>query len=112
MAKENPGDETGASESLACGLTYLNFTPTFPIDEIYESRLRGWSEGRQSLQAEVERIGHIADRLYAEMCRRKPVPFEDPNRPSYADLERTRGNSANADRVDAANAARFEQVAR
>lgn len=77
-----------------------------------EARLRGWCEGRASRNEEVERLGQVADRLYAEMCRRQGRPFEDPNRPSFASLERTRGNSANADRIDAANAARFEQVAR
>ena len=79
-------------------------------DPLYEARLAGWLEGYHQRDPKIERLGQIADRLYAEMCRRKPVPFIDPNRPSYADLERIRGNSANADRIDAANVERFAQV--
>ena len=56
----------------------------------YEARLAGWLEGYHHRDREVERLGHIADRLYAEMCRRPGKPFEDPNRPSYAQLEATR----------------------
>ena len=100
----------GANEAFSGGLGTSDFTTDYPIDPIYESKLTGWLEGWHQRDPEIERLGLIADRLYAEMCRRKPVPFEDPNRPSYADLERIRGNSANADRIDAANAARFEQV--
>ena len=77
---------------------------------LYEARLAGWLDGYHSRDWEIVALNWTADRIYAALCQRKPVPFEDPNRPSYADLERIRGNSVNADRIDAANAARFEQV--
>jgi hypothetical protein len=44
------------------------------------------------------------------MCRRPGVPFIEPNRPSYAALERLRGNPEHADRIDADNLRRFAEV--
>jgi hypothetical protein len=78
----------------------------------YEARLAGWLEGYHSRDAEVGKLNWTADRYYTEMIRRPAKPFEPTNAKSYADLERIRGNSANADRVDAANRARFAEVAK
>ncbi len=50
------------------------------------------------------------DRYYAEMCRRPAKPFTDPNSPTYAELERRRGNHERADQIAAANARRFAEV--
>jgi hypothetical protein len=55
-------------------------------------------------------ITATADRIYTELVRRPGLPFVDPNRPSYADLERLRGNAEHADQIDAQNAARFSEV--
>ena len=77
---------------------------------IYEARLAGWLEGWHSRDQEVQRLEWTCDRLYTWALSRTPAKFND--QPAYSSLERTRGNSANADRIDAANAARFEQVTR
>ena len=68
----------------------------------------GYQTGRQSRQAELDHLNWTADRLYIAMCARSPKPYID--RPSYSALERIRGNSANADRIDAANVRRFAGV--
>jgi hypothetical protein len=70
-----------------------------------------WS-GHTSRQAEIDSLISTADRIYSEMVRRPGVPFIDPNRPSYSDLERIRGNSENADQIDAQNSARFSGVSK
>ena len=63
--------------------------------------------GRASRQAEVDHANAEADRYYSEMCRRPAKPFMDANHPTYAGLERIRGNPENADRIDAVNIRRF-----
>lgn len=68
--------------------------------------------GHTSRQAEVDRLIFTADRTYTEMCRRPGVPFIEANRPSYADLERIRGNTEHADQIDAQNSDRFSEVTR
>ena len=57
---------------------------------LYEARLAGWLEGYHSRDAEIVALKWTADRIYTELCRRTGKPFEDPNRPSYAQLEATR----------------------
>ena len=79
-------------------------------DPLYEARLAGWLEGWHSRDQEIQRLERTCDRLYTWALSRTPAKFND--QPAYSSLERTRGNSANADRIDAANAARFEQVTR
>lgn len=69
-----------------------------------------WHDGRESRQPAIDHLRAEADRFYAEMCRRAAVPFTDPNRPSYADLERIRGNQENADRIDATNRELFAEA--
>jgi hypothetical protein len=76
----------------------------------YEVFLSGFAHGFDARQAEVDRLNYEADRLYTEMSRRAPVPMIDPNRPTYAELERRRGNHEHAEQVEAANAARFAGV--
>jgi hypothetical protein len=98
----------GADEALSDGLGTSDFTTVYAIDPIYESKLAGWCEGRASRQAEVDKLNWTADRLYTWALSRTPAKFND--QPAYSSLERVRGNSANANRIDAANAARFEQV--
>jgi len=73
----------------------------------FEVFLSGWAHGFDARQAEVDRLNYLADRLYHEMRRRAPVNLVDPNRPTYADLERRRGNHEHAEQIDAANARRF-----
>jgi len=82
-------------------------TATNPL---YEARLAGWLEGYHSRDVEIQRLEWACDRLYTWALSRTPAKFID--QPAYSTLERVRGNSANADRIDAANAARFEQVAK
>ena len=82
-------------------------TATNPL---YEARLAGWLEGYHQRDAEIQRLEWTCDRLYTWALTRTPAKFND--QPAYSSLERTRGNLANADRIDAANAARFEQVPR
>jgi len=59
---------------------------------LYEARLAGWLEGYHSRDGEIVALNWTADRIYAELCRRPGKPFEDPNRPSYAQLEQTRAD--------------------
>ena len=61
--------------------------------------------GRASRQAEVDRLNSEADRYYRAAYN--PRSRIDPNHPTYAGLERIRGNPENADRIDAANIRRF-----
>ena len=68
----------------------------------------GYQTGRQSRQAEIDHLSWTADRLYIAMCARSPKPYID--RPSYAELERIRGNPEHADQIDAANVRRFAGV--
>ena len=82
-------------------------TATNPL---YEARLAGWLEGYHFRDVEIQRLEWTCDRLYTWALSRTPAKFTD--QPAYSSLERIRGNSANADRIDAANAARFEQVAK
>ena len=64
-------------------------TATNPL---YEARLAVWLEGYHSRDGEIVALNWTADRIYAELCRRPGKPFEDPNRPSYAQLEQTRAD--------------------
>ena len=78
------------------------------LDPSYEARLAGWLEGYHARDQEIQRLEWTCDRLYTWALSRTPAKFTD--QPAYSSLERIRGNSANADRIDTANAARFEQV--
>ena len=73
-----------------------------------EMFLQGWAVGWESRQAEIDGLNFTADRLYAEMCRR--VPPRQADLPSFADLERRRGNPEHADLIEAANVRRFAEV--
>ena len=112
-----PGREnslTGESEAVKDSAgelnSYCQSTSGYPLNEAYEARLTGWLEGWHSRDAEIQRSEWTSDRLYTWALSRTPVKFND--QPAFSSLERIRGNSANADRIDAANAARFEQVTR
>jgi hypothetical protein len=54
--------------------------------------------GRQSRQAEIDRLNHELDRAY--VAKWNPIRI-DPNRPSFAELERRRGNAERADLIEA-----------
>jgi hypothetical protein len=62
-----------------------------------------------ALRAQLEQVEHDADRYYAEMCRR-PAPAE-PERPTFAELSRARGDDERADRHEAAIGRMFPQYA-
>ena len=66
--------------------------------------------GRQSRQAEIDHANSEADRYYRAAYH--PRSRIDPNRPSYSQLERIRGNNEHADEIDAANAVRLAEVTR
>ena len=102
------GCETETIEVLAGELNASSLAAPSDIDPLYESRLHGWAEGWESRQAEIDHLSWTADRLYIAMCARSPKPYID--RPSYAELERIRGNPEHADRIDAANVRRFAEV--
>ena len=61
------------------------------------------------LRARLEQSERDADRYYAEMCRR-PAPAE-PERPTFAELSRARGEDERADRHEAAIDRMFPQYA-
>jgi hypothetical protein len=130
-AEESPlaahqGAETLPDRSDA---TILNPESFYPDIQPYEMNTRehdcyelgyliGHADGAIAMRKDLERLNnelaranHDADRYYTEMCRRPAKPFTDPSRPSYADLERIRGNHANADRIDAQNRDRFGEDA-
>lgn len=68
--------------------------------------------GIQTLRAQLERAQHDADRYYAEMCRRPAV--REPDRASFAELSRRRGEhetAARAERQAAALAAAMRVAA-
>ncbi|WP_228513816.1 hypothetical protein [Curtobacterium flaccumfaciens] len=61
------------------------------------------------LRARLEQAEHDADRYYAEMCRR-PAPAE-PDRPTFAEISRARGEDDRADRHEATMDRMFPQYA-
>lgn len=62
-----------------------------------------------SLRAQLEQANHDADRYYAEMCRR-PAPAE-PDRPTFAEISRARGEDDRAARHEATMDRMFPQYA-
>jgi hypothetical protein len=62
-----------------------------------------------ALRAKLAQAQHDADRYYAEMCRRPAIP--EPDRPSFAELSRRRGEHSAAARGDARTAAMTLTVA-
>jgi hypothetical protein len=101
-------EERNSRPAKAANPTDENRSQYNALDPIYEARLTGWLEGFHQRDAEVAHLNWTADRLYFSMCSRSPKPYVD--RPSYASLERIRGNEANADKIDADNARRFAEV--
>ncbi|MCS6586919.1 hypothetical protein NYQ25_18275 [Curtobacterium flaccumfaciens pv. flaccumfaciens] len=61
------------------------------------------------LRARLEQAEHDADRYYAEMCRR-PAPAE-PDRPTFAEISRARGEDDRAARHEATMDRMFPQYA-
>jgi hypothetical protein len=64
--------------------------------------------GEQSCQKEIRRLNRQLDRQYVAMWN--PVKV-DPNRPTYAELERRRGNPEHAAQIEADLAILLLQVA-
>ena len=86
LTGESGAVKDSAGELKSCSQS----TSGYPLNAAYEARLQGFFEGRASRQLEVDILQFQCDRFYTEMCRRPGKPFEDPNRPSYAQLEATR----------------------
>lgn len=61
------------------------------------------------LRARLEQAEHDADRYYAEMCRR-PAPAE-PDRPTFAEISRARGEDDRSARHEATMDRMFPQYA-
>ena len=101
----NPNEN---SPSLAPGTDIAPYD--YPLDPIYEAKLLAWTQGWESRRAEIYRLNSEADRYYRAAYN--PRSRIDPNRPSYSQLERNRGNDEHADEIDAANAVRFAGVTR
>ena len=116
-AKESPA-ANGAIKSLAGCSTISSVAPATgldpilarPFDPIYEAKLLAWAQGWAARQDEIDRLNSEADRYYRAAYN--PRSRIDPNRPSYSQLERVRGNDEYADEIDAANAVRFAEVTR
>lgn len=128
-AKENrPGVGTGTVEDLAGGLITGNST-TYPLKitlseaaENYIEQLAtdlavgrvelwqlspallqfhtfAWESGRALSHEEIGRLNYECDRLY--MAAFNPPARHDPNRLTFAALERIRGNPERADQIEA-----------
>lgn len=140
LTDERPGVGTEALEDLRGSTSIVNDSRTYPpkiqlsdsaeayiaalavdlmlakveLHQLPESLMElytyAYECGRTSRQAALDHVNAVADRLYQEVCRRPAKPFVDPNRPSFAELTRIRGNAKHADRIEAANAHRFAQV--
>ena len=116
--KENTPGATEGVNKAGRPFIYTQYTGTVDISAIgagsdsprYEVYLAGWAAGYSSRDSEVQGLNWTADRLYTWACARTAPKFAE--QPPFASLERIRGNPEHADEVDAANAARFEQVAR
>jgi hypothetical protein len=67
----------------------------------------GWHSAWEQQQCEIRRLNHQLDRLYVAAFNPADI---DPNRPTYAELERRRGNHEHADHIEADMAILFEQV--
>lgn len=68
-----------------------------------------WTQGSASRQAEVDRSESDANRLYKALYN--PRPKMNPNRLSYADLERRRGNPERAVQIEQDLERKFEEAA-
>lgn len=103
-----------SAEAYIAGLAVDLALAEIELHQLPAALLEFWSfayeNGRGSRQTELDRANADADRYYAEMCRRPAPRYAET--PSYADLERIRGNHEHADEVDAANARRFAEVSR
>ena len=115
MNEKNRPTGMGPAQSLAGGSTVLSVAPAtdiapydFPLDPIYEAKLLVWAQGWRARQSEIDRLNSEADRYYRAAYN--PRPRIDPNRPSYSQLERLRGNDEHANEIVAANARRFAEV--
>jgi len=102
--------ETAAEKisEWACALTTGQLEYSQLPDSLKEFYTFAYLDGHEQRQAEIDALNFTADRLYAEMCRRVPPRQTDP--PSYADLERRRGNPEHAGQIDKANMRRFAEV--
>lgn len=115
--RNRPGVETEAIKSSAGELNGSSLPARsdiapydYPLDPIYEAKLLAWAQGWESRRAEIDHANSEADRYYRAAYN--PRPRIDPNRPSYSQLARLRGNDEHADQIDAANARRFAEVTR
>ena len=117
MNEKNRPTGMGPVQSLAGGSTVSSVAAPpgiapydYPLDPIYEAKLLAWAQGWEARQAEIDHANSEADRYYRAAYN--PRSRIDPNRPSYSQLARLRGNDEHADQIDAANARRFAEVTR
>ncbi|MFN3706962.1 hypothetical protein [Microcella sp.] len=71
-------------DDLIVGNVELYQLPT-PLADLYNL---GHHQGVASIQPLLDQARWDADRYYAEMCRRRPVPY--PDGPSFATLQQRR----------------------
>jgi hypothetical protein len=92
-------------EQLAYDLVIGNVELHQLSDALLQFHAFAWNAGRNSANAVIDRLNHECDRLY--MAAFNPVKI-DHNRPTYAALERIRGNPERADQIEADMAKMFE----
>ena len=73
-------------------------------DALLQFHAFAWNAGRNSANSVIDRLNHECDRLY--MAAWNPVKI-DHNRPTFAQLERIRGNPERADQIEADMAKMF-----
>jgi hypothetical protein len=73
-------------------------------DALLQFHTFAWTTGRDSADAEIRRLNRECDRLWHAAFN--PIKL-DPNRPSFAALERIRGNPERADEIEADMAKMF-----
>lgn len=67
-------------------------------DALLQFHAFAWAGGRESADAEIRRLNRECDRLYQAAF--SPIKI-DANRPSFAELERRRGNPERAEQIEA-----------
>lgn len=115
--RSRPGNLNRSEQTAAKPFISSQFTGDIDLTRISEGSsnpraevfLQGWAHGWEARQPEIDRLNWTLDRQYVVMWN--PVKI-DPNRPTFAELLRIRGDLERAAQVEADLAIVFGEVKR